>query len=357
MRLLLIVCGVLLGVTAAHAASPEAQRDEEVTFRNGAITVAGTLTIPSGSGPFPAVVLLSGSGPQNRDSEVFGFRPFKVIADSFAQRGIAVLRYDDRGVGGSSGSLADATSGDFADDALAAIRLLRARNEIDSARVGLLGHSEGAIVAAIAASRSSDVAFIVWLAGSAVPGREILRMQAASLARAAGATQTAVEQILDHHAAFMTALIEDAPNDKVIALGRTLAVAQMSAVPGKQGAASADVAALSERLLNQNLALLRSPWMRFFIAFDPSTALRRVQCPVFAAFGGRDLQVPEAVNRTRLETALREAKNQQVTVRVYPEANHVFMPAVTGQPAEYATLPKAFVASLQDDIAGWITRR
>jgi len=190
-----------------------------------------------------------------------------------------------------------------------------------------------------------------------VPGGEILRMQAASLARAAGAAEGAVDEILRHHAAFMAAITEDAPDDKVMALGRTLVAAQMTAVPGPQRAASANLTALSERLVNQNLTVLRSPWTRFFIGFDPSTALRRVVCPVFAAFGGRDLQVSETLNRTRLEMALTEAKNQQVTVRVYPEANHLFMQAVTGQPAEYATLPKAFVAPLMDDIATWIARR
>ena len=279
-------------------------RDEEVTFRSGSLTIAGTLSLPSGSGPFPAVVLLSGSGLQNRDSEMFGFRPFKLIADAFVQRGIAVLRCDDRGVGGSTGSVAAATSEDFADDALAAVRMLRARAEIDGARVGLLGHSEGAIVAAIAASRTSDVAFIVWMAGSAVPGSEILRMQAASIARAAGATDSAVDEILRHHAAFMAAITEDAPVDTVMALGRTLATAQLAAVPDPKQAAPADRTALAERLIAQNLAALRSPWLRFFIGFDPSTVLRRVACPVFAAFGGRDLQVAEAVNRARLEAAL-----------------------------------------------------
>ena len=356
MRQILTICVLVLSVTAAHAAPPT-HRDEEVTFRSGSLTIAGTLSLPSGSGPFPAVVLLSGSGLQDRDSELFGFRPFKLIADAFVQRGIAVLRCDDRGVGGSTGSVAAATSEDFADDALAAVRMLRARAEIDGARVGLLGHSEGAIVAAIAASRTSDVAFIVWMAGSAVPGSEILRMQAASIARAAGATDSAVDEILRHHAAFMAAITEDAPDDTVMALGRTLAAAQLAAVPDPKQAAPADRAALVERLIAQNLAAFRSPWLRFFIGFDPSTVLRRVACPVFAAFGGRDVQVAEAVNRARLEAALSDARNQQVTVRVYPEANHLFMQAVTGQLAEYATLPKAFVAPLLEDLATWIARR
>jgi pimeloyl-ACP methyl ester carboxylesterase len=357
MRLIMIACASVLGVVTAIAASAQTARDEEVTFRNGSITIAGTLSLPAGAGPFPAVVLLSGSGPQDRDSDLVGFKPFKLIAESFVQRGIAVLRSDDRGVGGSTGTVAGSTIEDFAGDALAAVHLLRGRAGIDAARVGLLGHSEGAIVAAVAAARSADVGFIIWMAGSAVSGGEILRMQAASIARGAGASERAVEAILGHHAAFMTALMEDAPDDKVMALGRTLAAAQMTAVPGSQSPAPGDLDAMVDRLMKQNLAILRSPWMRFFIRFDPSMALRRVSVPVLAIFGGRDLQVPEGDNRARLEKALNDAGNREVTVKVYPEANHVFMHAVTGQPAEYATLPKVFVAPLLDDLATWISRQ
>ena len=191
--------------------SAQTVRDEDVTFQNGSLTIAGTLSLPAGAGPFPAVVLLSGSGPQDRDSNMLGFKPFKLIAESFVHRGIAVLRCDDRGVGGSTGTIADSTIEDFAGDALVAVRLLKGRAGIDGARVGLLGHSEGAIVAAVAAARSADVNFIIWMAGSAVSGGEILRMQAASIPRAAGATESAVEALVGHHAAFMTALMEDAP--------------------------------------------------------------------------------------------------------------------------------------------------
>lgn len=198
MRYVLIVCALLLSDVQFSGQPRLTPLDEEVTFQSGSVTLAGTLSLPAGRGPFRAVVLLSGSGPQNRDSDLAGFRPFKLIADSFVQRGIAVLRCDDRGVGGSTGNIMDATLEDFADDALAAVRVLRARSEIDAARIGLLGHSEGAIVAAIAASRSADVRFIVWMAGSAVSGSDILRMQAGSLARAGGAAEALVDEIVNH---------------------------------------------------------------------------------------------------------------------------------------------------------------
>ena len=357
MRQVLVVSALLCVHTTVLAADARAPRDEDVTFQSGSITIAGTLSLPAGRGPFPAVVLLSGSGPQNRDSEVFGFRPFRLMADFFVERGIAVLRCDDRGIGGSSGRVADATSEDFADDALAAVGILRARPEIDGARIGLLGHSEGAIVAAIAASRDPAVAFVVWMAGNAVPGGEILRMQGAALLRAAGATETVISDVLRRHADFMTAVAADAPDEHVMALGRTLVAAQMAAIPGSKTAAQGGTDAKVDKLVHQNLTMLRSRWMRFFVGFDPASALRRVACPVFAVFGGRDLQVPAAPNRDRLEAALEAGTNPDVTVQVYPDANHLFQQALTGQLAEYATLPKVFVPPLLNDIATWIAGR
>ncbi|MEO8071135.1 MAG: alpha/beta fold hydrolase, partial [Acidobacteriota bacterium] len=163
-------------------------RDIELTFASGSLTLGGTLTLPAGRGPFPAIVLLTGSGPQNRDEEIFGFRPFLVLATHLAQQGIAVLRYDDRGVGSSSGSVSNSTTSDFADDARAALALLAARPEIDKRRLGLLGHSEGAVVAALVAAQSPEIAFVVLMAPPAVRGSVLLRRQAVDAARLSGAT-------------------------------------------------------------------------------------------------------------------------------------------------------------------------
>jgi CubicO group peptidase (beta-lactamase class C family)/pimeloyl-ACP methyl ester carboxylesterase len=214
-----IVCAFLVAsATQIHAGAGQQHREEDVSFQSGATTLAGTLSLPPGAGPFPAVVLLSGSGPQNRDSEVMGFRPFKLIADHFVARGIAVLRFDDRGVGRSTGSVAGATIEDFAGDALAAARTLRARHDIDGRRIGLVGHSEGAIVAAAPAARTPDVAFIVWLAGHAVSGAEILRMQAEGIARDAGASPSAIDEILRHHGAMIAAVKENASVETLTSL-------------------------------------------------------------------------------------------------------------------------------------------
>ena len=175
-------------------------KEEDVTFKNGAVTLAGTLSIPEGKGPFPAFVMVTGSGLQNRDEELFGFKPFAVITDYLVRRGIATLRYDDRGAGGSTGSIAMATTADFADDALAGVALLASRPEIDHANIGVFGHSEGADVSAIAAAKAPDrIAFIIMMAGISIPGDAVLRYQAEDSARALGGTDEQVAHVLKAH--------------------------------------------------------------------------------------------------------------------------------------------------------------
>ena len=329
-------------------------RAEDVTFTNGPVTLAGTLTMPPGAGPFPAVVLITGSGPQNRDEELFGFKVFGVIADHLTRQGIAVLRYDDRGVGRSSGGNSDPTTEDFAADALAGLALVAARPDIDKARVGLLGHSEGAIAAAMAAARSTDVAFIVMMAGTATPGADVLRRQAADLARAGGATDAQLAKILEAHGAMLDAIRTGASAAEIERATQALANAQIDALPETQRSKIPD--GYVDTVVSQQLAALQGRWMRFFIDFDPATALAKVRCPVLALFGGKDMQVPEAANRPPLERALAAGGNTNVTVRTFPDANHLFITAVTGSPAEYPSLEKTFVAGFLEDATAWIKR-
>ncbi len=350
--LALLVIGT---IGMAHAAWAESSiKEREVTFTNGTVTLAGTLTVPDAQGPFPAVVLLTGSGPQNRDEEIVGFKPFKIIAEHLAQNGIAVLRYDDRGVGGSSGSIPASTTEDFAGDALAARALLATLPAIRAKQIGFIGHSEGAIVAAIAASRSPDVAFIGMLAGTSIPGDTVLRSQAEALARAGGADEAVVQKVLTEHRKLTEALKKGAPREELREIVRTLARAQIDAAPEAQRKMITDPDAFVAGILDNGVASVDTKWMRFFTAFDPATALSRVSCPVFAAFGGRDVQVPPAINRGPLEDALAKAGNKRVTVKLYPEANHLFQVSKTGLPQEYAGLEKQFVPGLLDDITAWI---
>ncbi len=331
--------------------------EEEVQFANGNVTLAGTLTLPPAGGPHPAVVLITGSGAQNRDEEIFGFKPFRMIADHLTRQGIAVLRYDDRGVGGSSGSVRDATSDDFAGDALSGVRLLKQRADIRSEAVGLIGHSEGAIVASIAASRSPDVAFIVLLAGTAVSGEQILYEQGRLILAANGATPEQLETQRQTQAMLFEAVRGTVSLDHAREELERQVRESFDQLPPEQRAAIADVDTWVTMNVNQQIAAVESPWFRFFLDFDPATVLEHVTVPVLAVFGGKDLQVPPSITREPMQQALETAGNQDVHIEVFPNANHLFLAAGTGSPAEYASLDKVFVDGFLELISGWIEER
>lgn len=339
------------------AAEPPPYREEEVTFTNGDVTLAGTLTIPPGAGPFPTVVMVTGSGPQNRDEELFGFKPFRVIADHLARRGIAALRYDDRGVGKSTGATPESTTEDFAADALAGVALLAKRPEVQAGRIGVIGHSEGGLVAALAASRSRDIAFIVMLAGTAAPGEQIIRAQAEAMARVGGATDADLAKLRAQQDLLFKAVRSGEGWDAVAESARALGREQIQKLPEAQRKAIPDPDKAIDMAVRQQLAAAKSRWYRFFIDYDPALSLAKVACPVLALFGSLDLQVPAAMNSKAVEEATRKAGNRDVTVKTYEGANHLFIKAVTGSPMEYPTLEKTFVPGLLDDISSWILGR
>lgn len=343
-------------LSAAQAPAP--YRSEPLTVTNGDVSLAGTLTIPHGEGPFPAVVLITGSGAQNRDEDIFGFKVFGVIADHLTRNGIAVFRHDDRGVGESTGRLVASTTADFGNDALAGIARLAAMPDIDPARIGLLGHSEGAAAAAIAAAKSPAVKFVVLLAGPSIPGDVVTRRQAADGARAMGAGPEAVAKIEAAHRAMTEAVRRNASTDDITAALKALMTAQVEGAPPAQRAMIGDIPAWVEKSYRPHLAQIVSPWMKFFVAFDPAGALRTITVPVFAAFGGLDTQVLPELNEDPMRRAL--SGNARATIKVYPEANHLFQRAKTGLVTEYAMLEKVFLPGLLDDVTTWIqtaTRR
>jgi len=324
-----------------HAPLPYEAVDVEFENPNAAIRLAGTLTIPAGTGPHPAVALITGSGPQDRDETVFGHRPFLVLADHLTRRGIEVLRYDDRGIGGSTGNFGTATTEDFAGDALAAVSFLRSRPEVDPARIGLLGHSEGAIVAPIVAHRSGDVAFVVLLAGTGVNGRDLLIMQAKAINRASGLDETAVERRSELQIRLLDVAASAGSDSAVSEQARAILAAE--GVTGQ--AAEGQVRALV------------SPWMKYFLIYDPLPALRELDVPVLALSGEKDTQVPPVENLGAVEQALREGGNADVTTEVMPGLNHLFQTAETGSPAEYGSIEQTMSPAALDVIADWIASR
>ena len=338
---------------AAPTAVPVPYKQEEVTVKNGAASLAGTLTLPPAGGPFPAVVLISGSGAQNRDEEVFGFQPFRLIADHFTRNGIAVLRMDDRGVGGSTGDVANVTSEDFAGDIAAAVAMLKGRPDINPKQIGLLGHSEGGIIAPMVADRSSDVAFVILMAGPGLSGGQIVVQQLADILKAQGQPQAAIDQAVAQQKQVVQAVATGEGWDAVKTLLRPQAQAQIAALPADQRTALGDEQAAVEKTVQAQVDMLNSPWYKFFITYDPAPALSKVKVPVLALFGGKDVQVAAAPNEQAIKAALAQGGNTRVTSKVYPDANHLFQPATTGGVDEYAKL-KTFVPGLLDDMVEWI---
>ena len=334
--------------------------EEEVTFQNGDITLAGTLTLPEGDGPFPALILLSGSGQQDRDESLSiapGYRPLREIADTLTRQGVAVLRYDDRGVGGSTaGDLAAVTSADFADDAEAAFDFLQGRADIDGQQIGFLGHSEGGILAPMVAARNPDVAFVISMAGTAVNGYETVIKQVERLSLASGASSAeAAAAGKKQRAVLDLVLAQDW--DGLEAMANAIVEEQIAAVPADQIAAMGGKDAVVQQQVAAQLQALQSPWYQFFLSHDPSQDWAQVAAPVLGLFGGNDTQVDAEQNSAALQAALESAGNADVTIQVLPAANHLFQEAVTGGVDEYATLPPQLMPEFLEAISQWLLAR
>jgi pimeloyl-ACP methyl ester carboxylesterase len=299
--------------------------------------------------------MITGSGPQNRDEEVFGFKPFKLIADALTRRGIAVLRYDDRGVGKSTGSMSESTTEDFAKDALCAVKYLRTRKDIDARQIGLCGHSEGAIAAPIAADRSKDIAFLVLLAGTGVPGDTLILWQLVTLARASGVSEREIaEAVVLQHQIYDAVRTGSGWEEVHAAMGAQIGKSMME-MPAVQRQALGDSAAFVASATDAKLSAARSPWFKFFISYDPAPTLRRMHCPVLALYGELDMQVPPRVTMKPLESALKEGGNKDVTVHMLPGTNHLFQAATSGLPSEYGSLKKEFVPGFLDTLTTWVS--
>ncbi len=331
---------------------PYPYREEEISFKNTdvGITLAGTLTLPANGGPFPAVVLITGSGPQDRDETIFAHKPFLILSDYLTRQGIAVLRYDDRGVGKSTGSFGTATSADFAGDAQAALAYLKTRKDIRTDRLGLIGHSEGGIIAPMIAARSRDVAFIVMMAGTGVPGDEIILEQATLIGKAMGVSEKQLLQAREINKKIYDLIKSGKDSATVTPQLRSLLAAATDTT--KRNDATASNAAI-----NAQIRQITSPWFRYFLAYDPRTALKMVHCPVLALNGEKDLQVPPRQNLPIIESTLRMGGNNDVTVREIPGLNHLFQAATTGAPSEYAKIEETISPAALKLIGDWILER
>lgn len=332
---------------------PYPYRVEEVGYGHDGIHLAATLTLPAGEGPFPAAVLITGSGAQNRNEEILGHKPFLVLADHLTRAGIAVLRADDRGVGGSTGSNANSTTADFAADALSGVRYLAARPEIDAQRIGLIGHSEGGIIGPMAAAGAPDeIAYLVLLAGTGVPLDEVILLQTRLLGQAAGKSPDLLDRESEQLKRVLDAVKAGADEEALAGPLRKLLRLQMAGPDG----APPDEEKL-DAVLPLEMKKLTIPWMRFGLGLDPRVALRQVRCPVLALNGTLDLQVDADQNLPEIEKALAAAGARDVTLERLPGLNHLFQTAQTGAFSEYSLIEETFAPAALERISGWITER
>lgn len=329
--------------------------EEEVVYENqsAGIKFAATLTLPKTGGPFPAILLITGSGAQDRDESIFGHKPFLVLADHLTRRGIAVLRVDDRGVSGTTGNLAQSTNEDLANDVLAGIRFLKQRKEINPKKIGLIGHSEGGILAPMVAARSSDVAFIVMMAGTGLPGEDILHMQSALILRANGATEENILRLRKINEQAYTLVKSEQDTARL-----RQRLTDFFVFTWSEWGADYERQGIDKMKVIPTLVLqVTSPWFRSFLSYDPRPALRKVKCPVLAVNGEKDLQVPSKDNLREIEKALKEGGNKDFTMKEFPGLNHLFQTTRTGSPMEYGSLEETISPSVLQLIGDWIEQR
>jgi pimeloyl-ACP methyl ester carboxylesterase len=327
-------------------AKPYPYREEEVTFANpkAQLSLAGALTLPSGKGPFPAAILISGSGPNDRDETVAGHHPFLILADYLTRKGVAVLRYDKRGTGKSTGNYDQATTEDFAGDAAAALSYLKTRKEIDARKIGLVGHSEGGVIAPMVAVHSPEVAWVVLLAAPGLKGEDVMLLQSELILKAAGMDDDRIAKTRDfNQQSYALARREKDPAALETKLSDLVDSTGMSTT-------------LPPTALQSQARLMVSPWFRFFLDYDPIPTLKKMLCPVLALNGEKDLQIAPKENLAQIRKALEDGGNKDFQTAELPGLNHLFQHAPTGSPVEYGGIEETMAPEALSSISDWVLK-
>ena len=331
---------------------PFPYRSEEVTVRNerDGINLAGTLTLPEKGTKFPAVVMVTGSGAQNRDEEIMGHKPFFVIADYLTRNGIAVLRCDDRGTAASQGTHATATNEDFATDTEAMVNYLRSRKEINAKKIGIIGHSAGGIIAFIVAKKDLSIAFVVSLAGAGVRGDSLMLKQVELISKSQGMPD-AVWQGMKPSIRNRYAILqqtdktpEELQKELYADVTKTMSPEQLK-----------DLNTIQQ--ISAQISSMTSPWYLHFMRYDPGQDLKKLKCPVLALNGKKDIQVDAVMNLTAIQKRITGNGNKNVTVKAYPNLNHLFQTCEKGTLAEYGQLEETINPEVLKDIIEWIRKQ
>jgi len=329
--------------------------EEEVSYRNQKdnIKIAGTLTLPRGGGPYPVVLLITGSGSQDRNETIAGHHPFLILADYLTRNGIAVLRLDDRGVGGTDLGSLSATSENFVEDVLAGVNFLKQRKDINPKMIGLIGHSEGGMIAPMLAARSNDVAFIVLLAGPGQRGEDIIYSQTELILKAQGTHVDTIRHTLAL-AKMINSIVKTEPDEKCI---EQKINEEIAAYDRTLGDLQKQLFSPAAAAIKASMPIYKTPWYRYFITFDPAPVLKNVKVPVLALNGELDLQVPAKENLELIGAALKEGGNQDVTLKAFPKLNHLFQTTQTGLPSEYGQIDETMSPEVLKVVSDWILRR
>jgi pimeloyl-ACP methyl ester carboxylesterase len=325
---------------------------EEVTISDNSqnkVSLSGTLTLPDSTGIFPAIILIAGSGPNDRDETIFGHKPFYVISDYLTRNGFAVLRYDKRGVGKSTGDYSKATISDFVTDASNALEYLKSRKGIDSSKIGMLGHSEGGIIAPMVASKSSDVKFLVLLAAPGTKGIEIVLDQNENSLKHQGIEPETINRLqLTNREIFESLLVwSGSENDRTALRDRLSYLWEQLPILIK-------LKLEKEPYLRAQFNAMITPGYRSFLATDPKDYLSLVSCPVLAINGENDVQVPALKNLEAIKHHIQKGGNYKVETKSYPMLNHLFQESITGQPDEYAKIDQTISPQVLSDITNWV---
>jgi len=327
---------------------------EDVKFENKIdyITLAGTLTMPNEGKNFPAVVLISGSGGQNRNEELLGHKPFLVIADYLTRNGFAVLRYDDRGIAESGGDHSTATTEDLTRDALSAVEFLKSRSEINHSKIGLIGHSEGGMIAPMAAVQSDDIAFIILMAGPGIPGDSILYLQGELVQRADGTSEEEIRETARVQRKLFK-MIKEISDDEILKNKiKEIFWEEYALLSDEDKSKMGD----PEVYLNTQMKTTTSPWFKYFVKYDPVPVLEKVKCPVLAINGENDLQVPPKENLSAIEDALKKGGNRYYETKMLPGLNHLFQTSKTGAISEYSRIEETVSPLALETMLNWLSR-
>ncbi len=329
--------------------------EQEVSYRNEKdnIKISGTLTLPRGGGPYPAVLLITGSGAQDRNETIAGHRPFLVLADHLTRNGIAVLRVDDRGIGGTELGSLSATSENYAEDVLAGVNFLKQRKEIDPKMIGLIGHSEGGMIAPMAAARSNDVAFIVLLAGPGQIGEDIIYTQTELIHKAQGTPPDTLAHIIALSRR-INAIVKAETDGKRIEQRITDEIAAYAGTLNDVQKKQFEPAAAAVKGF---IPMYRTAWYRYFITFDPRPVLKNVKVPVLALNGEHDLQVAWKQNLDLIAASLKAGGNGDVTIKPFPNLNHLFQTSKTGLLSEYNQIEETMSPEVLKTVSDWILSR